>query len=489
MTEANNLRQKAASGVIWTAVQKFSVTLITFISDIVLARLLTPYDFGCIEMLAIFMLLAETMVNGGFGAALIQKKRPTQEDYSTIFYWSQFIAGVIYLVLFLCAPSIAGFYGILELSPILRIQGLILFVYAFNVVQFSLLKKQFRFKELSVITIISSTVSLAVAIWMAYSGYGVWSLVVKNLIAAALISLICWFYVKWRPLLVFSWKSFKELFSFGIFIFLSNIVTSFCSKIQGLLIGKIYNPTTMGYYAKASGTEGVVATSLSQVMDQVTYPLYAEVQDDLIALQNVVKRLAMTLAYLTFPLLFVFILIAKPVFVLLYTEKWLPAVPYFQVLCIAGLGDCLQSVNFHTISAIGKSKITFKWTMIKRFIGMGLIVGGLALWGMKGILLGAVLNSWFAYFVNMGLVSKHVGYKWWRQLLDLSPVLLASIVAALISYLCGFMLHLSLYPDGLVKLIVFVILYLGWSLFFKPDAYTYFKTIVKPLFIKLKSLR
>jgi len=483
----SNLKQKTVSGMIWTALQKYSVTLITFVSDIILARLLSPYDFGCIEMLAIFILVSETIVNGGFGAALIQKKNPTQEDFSTIFYWSQLMAGAIYFILFVSAPFIANFYAIPELNSILRIQGLILFVYAFNVVQTSILKKQFRFKELSVITIISSVVSLAITIWMAYSGFGVWSLVVKNLIAAGLISLFCWVYVKWRPLWVFSWKSFKELFGFGVYIFLSNIVTSFCSKIQGLLIGKIYNPATMGYYSKASGTEGVVATSLSQVMDQVTYPLYAEVQDDMVALQNVVKRLTMTLAYLTFPLLFAFILIAKPLFVFLYTDKWLPAVPYFQVLCLAGLGDCLQSVNFQTISAIGKSKITFKWTMIKRFMGMGLIVGGLALWGMKGILLGAVLNSWFAYFVNMGLVSKHVGYKWWRQLLDLCPILVTSIIAAMASYICGMVLHLNMYPDGLVKLILFVSIYLGWSLLFKPEAFTYFKTIVNPLLSRFKS--
>lgn len=482
-----DLKQKAVSGMIWTALQRYSVTLITFVSDIILARLLSPYDFGCIEMIAIFILVSETIVNGGFGAALIQKKNPTQEDFSTIFYWSQLMAGAIYVILFISAPFIADFYAIPELKSILRIQGLILFVYAFNVVQTSILKKQFRFKELSIITIISSVVSLGITIWMAYNGFGVWALVVKNLIAAGLISLICWVYVKWRPLWVFSWKSFKELFGFGIYIFLSNIVTSFCSKIQGLLIGKIYNPATMGYYSKASGTEGVVATSLSQVMDQVTYPLYAEVQDDRVALQNAIKRLTMTLAYLSFPLLFAFILIAEPLFVFLYTEKWLPAVPYFQVLCIAGLGDCLQSVNFQAISAIGKSKITFKWTMIKRFVGMGLIVGGLALWGMNGILLGAVLNSWFAYFVNMGLVSRHVGYKWWRQLLDLSPILVTSIVAAVMSYLCSTMLHLGLYSNGIIKFSVFVVLYIIWSLFFKPEAYNYTRDIILSTIGRIKN--
>lgn len=464
--------------MLWTAIQKYSVTLVTFFSDIILARLLTPYDFGCIEMLAIFVLLSETFVNGGFGSALIQKKRPTQEDYSTIFFWSVGMAILLYVVLYVSATGISRFYSIPELSTILRVQGLILFAYTFNVIQITILKKHFHFRAISIVTVVASIISLAITVCMAYHGFGVWSLVAKNLIATGLTSLFFWFYVKWTPSFLFSWKSFKELFSFGSYMFLSHLVTTFSSKLQGLLIGRVYNPTMMGFYSKASGTEGVVSTSLSQVMDQVTYPLYAEVQDNLPALQNMVKRLTMTLAYLTFPLMFIFMLIAKPLFILLYTEKWLPSVPYFQVLCIAGLGECLQSVNFQTISAIGKSKTTFKWTMIKRFVGLVMIVGGLVLWGMRGILVGAVLNAWFSYFVNMGLVSRHIGYKWHKQLADLAPILVTSVIIAVVSYMCVRCLNVNLYTDGALKLLIYVILYMSWSFVFKPESFVYTKGIV-----------
>lgn len=486
MSETNSLRQKATSGVIWTAVQKYAVTFITFVSDIVLARLLSPYDFGCIEMLAIFMLLAETFVQGGFGTALIQKKKPTQEDYSTVFFWNLGVAVLMYVVLFFCAPAISRFYKTPTLSPILRVQGLLLFVYAFNIVQTCLLRKQFRFKAIAIVAIISSIVSLGVTIVMAYKGFGVWSLVAKNLITTGLISIFFWFYIRWRPKLIFSWQSFKELFGFGFYMFLSNLVTSFSAKLQGLLIGKVYSPSTMGYYAKASGTEGHTSTTISQILDQVTYPLYAEAQDDLQRLGNIVKRLVLALSYVTFPLMFIMILLAKPMFVLLYSEKWLPSVPYFQVLCIGGLASCLQSVNFHTISAIGKSKITFVWTMIKRGVGIACIVGGLALFGMKGILAGAVFNAWFGYFVNMGLVSKHIGYKWHRQLLDLFPVLAVAVVSAVLSYGCGNLLHLDMYADGAIKFFVYAALYIGWSVVFKPEAYMNFKDIMFPLFAKIK---
>lgn len=487
MTEAKSLKQKATKGVIWVAVQKYFLTLITFVSDIVLARLLTPYDFGCIEMLAIFMLLSETLVNGGFGSALIQKKKPTQEDYSTIFFWNLGMAAILYVILFFCAPAIARFYKIPLLSSVLRVQGLVLFVYSFSIVQANQLRKQFKFKVLAIVSVIASIVALSVTILMAYQGFGVWSLVVKNLITWGLTSLIFWFYVKWRPSLVFSWRSFKELFSFGFYMLLSHLITSFSTKLQGLLIGKVYSPSTMGYYSKASGTESHASTTISQILDKVTYPLYSEAQDNLQRLGNIVKKLTMSLSYVTFPLMFILLLVAKPLFILLYTEKWLPSVPYFQVLCFAGLASCLQSVNFQTISATGKSKVTFVWTMIKRGVGIACMVGGLALFGMKGILAGAVFNAWFAYFVNMGLVSKHIGYKWHRQLLDLFPVLAAAVVCAGLSYLCGRVLHFDMYLDGIVKMLVYAVLYLGWSFAFKPEAFLNFKDIMVPLFSKLKS--
>lgn len=486
MSETNSLKHKAAAGMVWTAVQRYSTMFITFVSDIILARLLTPYDFGCIGMLAIFMVLAETFIDGGFGSALIQKKRPTQVDYSTVFYWNLGMAVLLYIVLFFGAPAVARFYAIPELCSVLRVQGLILFVYAFNVIQRNQLKKKLNFKAISIVTVVSSIVALTVTILMAYNGCGVWALVAKNLVAAGMTSIIFWFYLKWRPIWTFSWQSFKELFSFGFYMFLTHLVTNFSSKFQGLLIGKVYNPSTLGYYSKASGTEHLASHSISQVMTQVTYPLYAEAQDNLKTMQNMVKRLTMTLSYVTFPLLFVLLLLAKPIFILLYTEKWLQSVPYFQVLCIAGLAQCLQAVNMQTISAIGKSKVTFVWTLVKRLIGIGFIVGGLALWGMKGLLCGAVLNQWFSYFVNMGLVSKHVGYKWYQQLKDLLPVTLASVIAAVVSYACGRLLNLSLYPDGIVKLLIYAAIYLGWSFIFKPEAYNYFKTVLDTLFSRFR---
>lgn len=473
-----NLKKKAAAGMVWTALQKYSTMFIRFISGIILARLLTPYDYGCIGMLSIFMVLAEAFIDGGFGSALIQKKRPTQNDYSTIFWWNLGMALLMYGILFICAPAISRFYKIPLLSDVLRVQGLVLFIYAFNIVQRNQLRKNLNFKVLSIVTITTSIIALGVTIFMAYRGFGVWALVAQNLITAAIPAIVFWFFIKWRPILIFSWTSFKELFSFGFYMFLTHLVNSFSTQVTGLIIGKVYNASTLGYYSKALGTERLASHSISSIMTQVTYPLYAEVQDDKLAMINMIKRLTMTISYITFPMMFILMLIAKPLFILLYSEKWLQSIPYFQVLCVAGLAACLQSVNVQTISAIGKSRTMFIWTLIKRVIGFAAMVGGLLLFGMKGLLAGVIVNAWFAFFVNTALVSKHIGYKQTQQLLDLAPVALASIIVAGIAYFSVRLLNLSLYADGLVKFVLYVVLYLGWSFVFKPDAYTYFLTII-----------
>ena len=482
---AKSLKQKAVSGIVWTALQKYSTMLIQFVSGIILARLLTPYDYGCIGMLMIFMLLAESFIDGGFGSALIQKKNPTQTDYSTIFYWNMGLSVVFYAILYLSAPFIAVFYDIPLLSSVLRVQGLVLFIFAFNIVQSNQLRKKLNFKVLSIVTILTSVTALTATILMAYHGFGVWALVAQNILTTAIPALIFWFYVRWRPQLVFSWQSFRELFSFGFYMFLTHILNQFGQQIQGLLIGKFYNPATMGYYSKANSTERLASTSISKVMSQVTYPLYAEMQDNKTALGDMIKKITLTLSYVTFPLMFILLLSAKPLFILLYSDRWADSVPYFQVLCIAGLAYSLQSVNYQSVAAIGKSRTMFIWTFVKRAVGIVFVVAGLLLDGMRGLLVGMVLNTWFSYFINIWLVSKHIGYRWQRQLLALLPVLLASLFIAALSYTVGSFCSLPLYADGVLKFIIFVALYAAWSVLFHPEAYQLFCEAAKPITKKL----
>lgn len=474
-----SLKHKAASGMIWSAIQKYSTMLIQFISGIILARLLMPEDYGAIGMLLIFISLAEVFIDAGFGSALIQKKHPTQTDYSTVFYFNIVMSVILYGLVYLSAPAIATFYRMPILCNVLRVQGLILFIYAFNVIQRNQIRKNLKFKILSEITIISSIISLTVTVILAYMGFGVWSLVTQHILGALIPCIFFWLTMNWRPTWEFSWTSFKELFGFGSYMFLTHMFTTFSQRITGLLVGRWFNPATMGYYTKASAFSKYATLSIAGVMIQTTYPLYASVQDDKERLINMVKRITSTLAYITVPMLSILILIAEPLIVFLYSDRWLPSVPYFQILCIGGMAGCLQSVNQQTIAAIGKSKVFFGWTIVKQCVGIVSQFIGLIVWGMWGLLVGKVFSSWFSYFVNITMVSKHVGYKNYQQLYDLSPIFLASGLSFVVGYFVGDWLELSFYYDALVKVVIFTIVYLSWSVILKPESYTYTLSIVR----------
>ena len=484
--QGNQLKAKAVNGVFWTFTQRFMSIFIQFISNIILARLLTPDDYGCIGMLTIFMLLSATIIDGGFSSALIQKKRPTQEDYSMIFFWNVGLSIVIYLILFYTAPFIARFYHTELLCQVLRVQGVVLIINALQTIQVNQLNKQFRFKKISIVTLFSSFVSLSVTIVMAYSGYGVWSLVAQNLLMAFIPTLIYWCTNKWMPMLTFSVNSFKELFNFGFFMFLTSLTSTFANNIQGLLIGHFYNASQMGYYSKAHRTEMLASTSISQVVSQVSYPLYAELQDNQQKLIDTIKKLTLSVSYLTFPMMLLLILLAKPVFIILYSEKWLSAVPFFQILCIAGLAICLQSVNSQSIAAIGKSKAMFIWSFIKQTIGIIFMVVGWYIYGINGLLIGMVMKSWIIYIINASLVSKYIGYKLWKQLMDILPVLMISILAFTISYISSYFIGATIYVDAFIKTIIFAISYIVCSVCFKMESFLIFKDLATPYWLKIK---
>ena len=467
--------------MLWTAIQKYSTMLISFISGIILARLLMPDDYGAIGMLLIFMSLAEVFIDAGFGSALIQKKNPTQTDYSTVFYFNIVMSVILYAVLFFCAPAIADFYRMPILCKVLRVQGLILFIYAFNIIQRNQIRKNLKFKKLSKITITTSIISLIVTVLMAYLGFGVWALVAQNFVGALVPCIFFWLTMKWRPTCEYSWVSFKELFGFGFYMFLTHLFTTFSQRITGLLVGRWYDPATMGYYTKASSLSKYATLSVSGVMIQTTYPLYAAVQDDKERLINMVKRITSTLAYITVPMLGLLILIAEPLIVLLYSDRWVASVPYFQILCVGGMAGCLQAVNQQTIAAIGKSRVFFVWTVIKNTVGIVLQVVGLIVWGIWGLLVGKVISSWFSYLVNITLVSKHVGYKNYQQLMDLLPIFMASVIAVLAGYFGSSIFDIGLYPNGIVRMVIFITIYLGWSLLFKPEAYKYTMSVLNVL--------
>ena len=483
---ADSLKNRTISGVVWSAIHKFANVFLGFISGVVLARLLTPHDYGVIGMLAIFLAVSQTFIDGGFGSALIQKKNPTDEDYSTILYWNLGLSFFLYFILYMCAPYIAKFYSLPILRDVLRVQGIVLIINAARIVQHNQLRKKLQFKKVAVINFSANFTALVITIFLAWKGWGVWALVSQQLLLGLLCTILYWLTSKWRPVLTFSIVSFKELFNFGGFMLLSSLFNTLCNNIQGLLIGKVYNSSTLGYYTKARQTEGYASTFISSVLDQVSYPVLSESQDNCQRMTGILKRFIGTSAYVTFPMMLLLIILAKPVFIILYSERWLPSVLYFQILCLAGIAVCLQNINYFAVAAIGKSRELFKWTFVKRGLGLVLVIGGLWLYGIHGLLVGSVLTSWLIYIINAGLVSKYIGYTIKQQFYDLLPIIILSVVASVIALSSVVLGIKDLFWGSLLKFLLFVSAYFLFSIIWKLEFFALTKETIKMISQKIK---
>lgn len=451
---------------------------INFASSVVLARLLTPDDFGCIAMLMIFISLSKTFIDGGFGSALIQKKKPTKEDYSTIFYWNIALSLLLYIIIFLFAPYIASFYRIPLLTRVLRVQGIVLFFNALSIIQQNQLRKNLQFKQLSIIYVVSALLSLALAIVLACRGFGVWSLVAQQISISGLHALLFWIVGKWKPMLVFSFSSLKELFKFGSFMLFSSLVSTFAVEMQGLLVGRKFNAATLGLYNQAFRLEGSAATAASSVIDNVTFPVLSSVQDDKKAFISALKRFIQIPSYICCIMMTILIVIAKPVIILIYSSKWVECIPYFQVLCVGGVAVCLQGIAKNSLAAIGESKVIFKWNLIQRILTIVLCVLGIVIAGMKGLLWSGVAGTWAVYIINSFLISKYVGYSFYKQTMDILPSILISLVVGVIAYYGGALINAHMYVVAIVQALFCLLFYAIISRILKIEPFLYLKGIV-----------
>lgn len=474
-----HLRQKTLNGIIWSSIHRFGVMAVTFVSNIILARLLSPEDFGCIGMLMIFISIANTFIDGGFGSALIQKKKPTKEDYSTIFYWNLIFSIILYTIIYIGAQYIAAFYRIQLLEPILKVQGTILILNALSIVQQNILRKQLYFKKLAIINVTSAIISLIIAIIFAYRGYGVWSLVAQQLSLAFFNTLFLWVNSRWIPLLTFSWDSFRELFKFGSYILLSQLFSTTSNEIQGLLVGRTFNPATMGLYNQAYRLEGSIATTASSIIDQVTYPVLSSIQDDRKKLIDVLKRFNQIPAFVCAPLMMIMIVIAEQLITILYSEKWIACVPYFQILCTAGVAVCLQGAANNAIAAIGASKVFFRWTIVKRSLTIILCIIGINIGGMNGLLWSCAIGAWSVYVINALLVAKHIGYSFFNQIKDILPYIIISIFVGIVLFIIEYKIKINIYVEAISITIVGIIMYLMITKLFKLDILPYIINTVK----------
>ncbi|MDE6824014.1 MAG: lipopolysaccharide biosynthesis protein [Duncaniella sp.] len=451
---ADSLGKKAIKGTIWASVDRIGNMCLQFGVNLVLARLLLPSDFGAIGMIEIFIIVSQTLIDGGFAAALIQKKAPTQTDYSTIFYWNMFISIIFYGIIFLIAPWIADFFNLPVIRPLLRVIGLGLIISSLSIIQTNRLRKQLELDRLAAANFLSYLISGAMAILAAYSGWEVWSLVVLQLGYHTVLATLLWLVAKWHPSLTFSMRSLRELFNFGGYLLAAGLLQEICKNLQGIIIGKRFSPTAMGLYSQAYKLDRISSYTLPNILVQVMYPVYASVQDEEGRLVSMLGLNTRLISFVIFPLMAILILIAEPLIVFLYGMKWVACAPYFQILCVGGLFICLQNTNFYAVAAKGKSNVLFFWSIYKwSFLIVCLLVG--MLFGIYGLLWGMGLSNFNIFMVNALLASRHTGYKFSMQLRDTLPLLLLAAVCMALTYV----ITIYLPHHFILTVIVYLLIY------------------------------
>lgn len=428
-----SLGKQAFSGAVWASVDKIGTMALQFFVNLILARLLMPSDFGCIGMLAIFVIVSQTIIDGGFGNALIQKKKPTQIDYSTIFYWNILFALILYLLLFVSAPFIASFYNMPLLSEVLRIIGLNLIISSLGIIQINRQRKQLAFKRIALINITSYLLASIIAIVLAFNDYGVWSLVALQILYGTFSVIMFWVITKWKPSLCFSFHSLKSLFSFGGYLLFSGVLQEVCKNLQGLIIGRRFSSVEMGLYSQAKKLDDITSLTLPNVIVQVMFPVYSQIQNNLDRTREMLRMNIRVISFLIFPLMLLLIIIAYPLIDFLYGNKWHDAVPYFQILCVGGLFACLQNVNYYAVAAQGKSNVLFFWSFYKWGMLLLLLLIGMY-WGMNGILWGMVISALNIYVINASLVAKYIHYSLKSQFKDIFSVAVISFISAFFVY-------------------------------------------------------
>ncbi|HWW39191.1 lipopolysaccharide biosynthesis protein [Pedobacter sp.] len=475
-----SLKQKTLSGLIWTFIQQFSVQLISFCITIILARILLPKEFGLLAMLSVFVAVGNSLLEGGLTSSLIRSSGLSQEDYSTVFFFNLGGSVVIYLLVFMMAPYISAFYHQDILTLILRVYALDFILNAFFGVQNARLTKEMNFKIQMVIQIPSVFIGGLLGVGLALNGFGVWSLVWMNLLQSFISTLLHWMYSGWLPSPVFSKRCFKQHFHFGYKMTLTGLLDILYRNIYVLIIGRYFSITQLGFYSRADSVSQLPVSNISAVINKVTYPMFATIVNDDLQLKRVYKKLMQQVLFWNAPVLIFLAVVAEPLFRLLLTSKWLPAVPYFQILCMAGVIYPLHAYNLNILKVKGRSDLILKLEMIKKVL---CVVGifSVVSFGIYGLLYFQLGFNFLGYYINSIYSSKLINYPVREQISDIFPILVISFLSGIFCYALDHFYLQYLLADTLrivIDGLCFSLIYLGSSSLSKLSAIHDFKQLI-----------
>lgn len=433
-----NVRKETLSGVKWTSIETFSLDGINFLLGLLLARLLLPSDFGTVAMIGIFISVSNTFANSGFRNALIRKIDRTEVDYSTVFYFNIVVSVICYAILFVCAPWVADFFHTPIVCDILRVQSLAIIFQAFCLVQNARLTIAIDFKTLAKRSMLSSILSAVVGVVMAYTGFGVWSLVAQNLVAKLTNSIFLWSYCKWRPLWVFSWKSFHELFSYGSKLMVSGLINTLYSNLNSIVIGRYFSSAALGYYNRGTNFARFPVRTLKSVLQRVTFPILAKLQDDDERLVAVYRKYIRVTSMVIFFACILLGALAKPVIIFLITEKWAKSIIYLQIFTFSVMFDHISAINLNLLQVKGRSDLFLRLEIIKKIIAVAILFSSIP-FGVIGICISKVIYAQIATFINTYYTGKLFNLGYITQLKDFSGFFFISLIACAPAYLFTFL--------------------------------------------------
>lgn len=479
-----SLKDKTVKGTIWSGIDNVVQFGVTFVVSIVLARLLSPDDYGLIGIITIFTAVCTVIINGGFTTALIRKKDATDDDYNTAFIVNLVLSLLLYAVIFLCSPLIADFFRREELVALTRVSSLGMVVGALALVQQTRLTKRIDFKTQAKITLVASVCSGVVGIAMAVVGFGVWALVGQTLSSQMLRTVLLWFYNKWMPQFKFSKTSFHELFGFGWKMMLSGLLDTVWKELYQVVVGKFYTPATLGQYTRAKQFSSLFSSNLTSVIQRVTYPVLSNIQDDKERMVSAYRRIIKVTMFVTAICMFFLGAISEPLLYCLIGPKWHEAAVYLPLICITGSTYPLHAINLNMLQVQGRSDLFLGLEVIKKIIGIAPL-SVCIFYGILPMLYTGFLTTVIAYFLNSYYSGKFLGYSSWMQIKDIAPSYgLATLVALSVFFLKY--LPVSYWIVLPIQIIFGCAVLLCVCQMTKMEEYMELKRMVEPFFKKVK---
>jgi teichuronic acid exporter len=479
------LKQQTVSGLLWSFIDSFANQGVQLIVGIILARILSPKEFGLIGMLTIFIAVSQSFIDSGFTNALIRKKDCTKNDYSTVFYFNIIVSVIFYSLLFIFSEAISSFFHEPQLKILIQVLGIGLILNSLALIQRTIFTKELNFKLQMRVSIIASVGSGIIAIYMAYKGFGVWSLVALTLCRYGFTSLFFWIWSKWKPILIFSKASFNELFSFGSKLLVSGLIDTIYQNVYKLVIGKYFSAIELGYYTMSDQYQSFPSQNLNGIIGRVSYPVLSSIQEDIPKLKIAYQKLIKSTMLLTFVLMLGLAAIAKPMILTLVGEKWLPSVIYLQMLCFVGMFYPLQALNLNMLKVQGRSDLFLRLEIIKKTLAIPTIIAGI-LFGIKVMILGMLVNTLISYYLNSYWSGKFIGYSTAQQIRDIVPSFFVAAVMGIIVFVIGYYLNTSNLLKLIVQIIIGAAFTIGISELIKLDDYLFIKEIVFEKVLKKK---